>query len=64
MSVERDLVVIEGSSAREVGEVAAMVGAGPVYRLSERVSSFEDAYFELAGTLSRPSSTTPDERST
>ncbi|MEO5839015.1 MAG: ATP-binding cassette domain-containing protein [Acidimicrobiales bacterium] len=55
-SVEGDLLVIEGSSAREVGEVAATIGAGPIYQLSERAKSFEDAYFELA-TLTPPSTT-------
>ena len=60
-SVDGDLLVIEGSSAREVGEVAATIGAGPIYQLSERASSFEDAYFELAGTLARPA-TTSNER--
>jgi ABC-2 type transport system ATP-binding protein len=64
VGVDGDLLVIEGSSAREVGEVAASIGAGPVYRLSERVSSFEDAYFELAGTLSRPSTPAGADRST
>ena len=64
VGIEGDLLVIQGSSAREVGEVAATIGAGPVYRLSERPSSFEDAYFELAGTLSRPSSTSTTEGST
>ena len=60
-SVDGDLVIIEGTSAREVGEVAATIGAGPIYQLSERASSFEDAYFELAGTLARPA-TTADQR--
>jgi ABC-2 type transport system ATP-binding protein len=64
VSVESDLLVIQGSSAREVGEVAATIGAGPVYRLSERPSSFEDAYFELAGTLGRPSTISTTEPST
>jgi hypothetical protein len=32
----------------------APVDAGPIYRLAERTGSFEDAYFELAGTLSTP----------
>ena len=61
-SVDGDLVIVEGSSAREVGEVAATIGAGPIYQLNERSSSFEDAYLELAGTLARPSIASTDER--
>jgi ABC-2 type transport system ATP-binding protein len=55
VSVDGDLLVIQGSSARDVGELAASIGAGPVYGLSERASTFEAAYLELAGTLGRPS---------
>lgn len=62
VTIDGDLLVIEGSSAREVGEVAGTLEAGPVYRLHERERSFEDAYFELAGTLSRPSSAPTGER--
>jgi ABC-2 type transport system ATP-binding protein len=54
---EGDALLIEGISAREAGETAAAVGAGPVYWLTERTSSFEDVYFRLAG----PSSITPAE---
>jgi ABC-2 type transport system ATP-binding protein len=57
-SVDGDLLVIEGTSAREVGEVAAAIGAGPIYQLNERTTTFEDAYFELAGTLARPATIT------
>jgi ABC-2 type transport system ATP-binding protein len=64
VSVDGDLLVIRGSSAREVGELVATIGAGPVYRLSERATSFEDAYFELAGTLGQASSTPTTEPST
>jgi ABC-2 type transport system ATP-binding protein len=51
--VERngDLLVVEGTSAEEAGELASAVGAGPLYWLSERTSRFEDAYFQLAGSL-------------
>lgn len=62
ISVDGDLLIIEGVSAREVGEHAAAVGAGPVYSLSERASSFEDAYFQLAGSLTNPRATGADER--
>ena len=48
---DRDLLVIEGLTAREAGELAATVGAGPIYHLNERAATFEDAYFALAGTL-------------
>ena len=64
VAVDGELLVIQGSSAREVGELATSIGAGPVYRLSERASTFEDAYFELAGSLGRPSSTSTTEPST
>lgn len=63
VSVDGDLLVIVGSTAREVGEVAARTGAGPVFQLNERTSSFEDVYLELAGTLAEPSTTTANERS-
>jgi ABC-2 type transport system ATP-binding protein len=49
-----DLVVLSGPSAREIGELAAAADAGPVWWLAERATSFEDAYFELAGSLARP----------
>jgi ABC-2 type transport system ATP-binding protein len=58
-----DLLLLEGSSARDVGDLADRTGAGPIYRLSERASTFEDAYFELAGTLGRPSGTSTTEPS-
>jgi hypothetical protein len=64
VGVDGDLLVIEGSSARDVGELAASVGAGPVYGLSERASTFESAYLELAGTLGRPSDASTAESST
>jgi hypothetical protein len=37
-----DAVLIEGLSARETGELVAAVGAGPVYGLTERTTSFEE----------------------
>jgi ABC-2 type transport system ATP-binding protein len=49
--LDSDLLVIHGMSAREAGELAAVVGAGPVHWLTERTSSFEDVYFRLAGSL-------------
>jgi ABC-2 type transport system ATP-binding protein len=61
VSVDGDLLVIQGSTAREVGEVAASIGAGPVFQLNERTSSFEEVYFDLAGTLATPSNATTDE---
>ena len=64
VSVDGDLLVIQGSSARDVGELAASIGAGPVYRLSERASTFEAAYLELAGTLGRPSNASTAEANT
>lgn len=63
VTLDGDLLVIEGTTAREAGEIAAMIGAGPVYQLGERAGSIEDAYFELAGTLARPSTTATSERS-
>jgi ABC-2 type transport system ATP-binding protein len=49
-----ELLVIEGLSPHAVGEVAAAVGAGPVYWLGERPTRLEDVYFELAGSLTEP----------
>jgi ABC-2 type transport system ATP-binding protein len=49
-----DLLEIAGASARDVGELVSAVGAGPVHWLTERSTSFEDVYFELAGSLARP----------
>jgi len=63
VNIDGDLLIVHGRSAREVGEAVATIGAGPIYRLSERASTFEDAYFELAGTLTRPSTTINGERS-
>ncbi len=63
VGVDGDLLVIEGVSARQVGEVVAAVGAGPIYALAERGGSFEDAYFQLAGSLTSPGATGTDERS-
>ncbi|HEX6421351.1 MAG TPA: ATP-binding cassette domain-containing protein [Acidimicrobiales bacterium] len=56
-AVERDadLLVVSGASSREVGEVVARAGAGPVHRLAERATRIEDAYLALAGSLGRPS---------
>jgi ABC-2 type transport system ATP-binding protein len=64
VAVDGEILIIQGSSARDVGELATSIGAGPVYRLSERTSTFEDAYFELAGTLGQPSTTSTTEVST
>jgi ABC-2 type transport system ATP-binding protein len=60
VGVERDddLLLVDGLSAEEVGEIIAMAGAGPVHRLAERATRFEDVYFELAGTLSAQAPTT------
>jgi ABC-2 type transport system ATP-binding protein len=59
-----DLLVIEGLSPQEAGEIATAAGAGPIYWLSERAASLEDVYFELAGSLAAPSTAplaaTPD----
>jgi ABC-2 type transport system ATP-binding protein len=63
VTLDGDLLVIEGITAREAGEIASTVGAGPVHQLNERAGSFEDAYLELAGTLGRPTTITTDERS-
>jgi hypothetical protein len=41
-------------SAREVGELVASVGAGPVHQLTERAPSLEETYLQLAGTLATP----------
>ncbi len=51
--VERcdDHLVIRGLSAREIGDTVDRTNAGPVFLLNERVASFEDIYFELAGSL-------------
>jgi ABC-2 type transport system ATP-binding protein len=62
VTVDGDLLVIEGLTAREAGEIAARAGAGPTYQLNERAGTFEDAYFELAGTIGSPA-TVDDERS-
>jgi ABC-2 type transport system ATP-binding protein len=48
---QEDLLLIEATTAAEVGEVVSTLGAGPVSLLRERTSTFEDAYFELAGNL-------------
>jgi ABC-2 type transport system ATP-binding protein len=48
------LLLITGMTAREVGDLVAVSGAGPVYHLAERTPTFEDAYFELAGSLAQP----------
>ncbi len=48
--LEGDLVVIEGLSAQEAGELVSSVGAGPVHHLVERRGTFEDIYFDLAAT--------------
>ncbi|WP_345042357.1 ABC transporter ATP-binding protein [Streptomyces sannanensis] len=48
---EGDTLLVEGIGTREVGEIAAAVGAGPVHWLTQRSSSFEDVYFGLAGSM-------------
>lgn len=53
VTIDGDLLVIEGVSAREAGELASTIRT-PVYWLSERATSFEDAYFKLAGSLAGP----------
>jgi ABC-2 type transport system ATP-binding protein len=63
VTTDGDALVIEGRSAREVGELAGLLDAGPVYRLTERAGDFEDAYFELAGTISGLPSSSTHERS-
>jgi ABC-2 type transport system ATP-binding protein len=50
VSQEGGMLIIDGVSAREVGEAVALADAGPVHRLSERAGTFEDVYFELAGS--------------
>jgi hypothetical protein len=62
VQVRGERLVLEGISAREAGEIVEAAGAGPVHHLSERTSSFEDAYLELAGTLTRRSSTANDQK--
>jgi ABC-2 type transport system ATP-binding protein len=57
VDINGDDLVIEGSSAREVGDIVADLAAGPVYQLAERTARFEDAYFELAGTLTEQAPT-------
>ncbi len=57
---EGDTLLIEGASARETGELAAAVGAGPVHWLTERPNSFEDVYFRLAGSPIRQPGTAAD----
>jgi ABC-2 type transport system ATP-binding protein len=52
VSADEGLLVVRGISSAEVGEIVAAAGAGPVHGLTERTSSLEDVYFELAGTLS------------
>lgn len=58
--VDGDTLLIEGMSAREAGETVAAVGAGPVYWLTERTRSFEDVYFQLAGSMTGRSSPAAD----
>lgn len=57
-----DLLIIHGMPAREAGEIVSAIGAGPVYWLTERASSFEDVYFELAGSTAAQVSPAADER--
>lgn len=52
--LDGDLVTIEDITAEEAGEIVSTLGAGPVHWLSERAASFEDAYLQLAGTLTEP----------
>ena len=54
VDLDGDLLVIRGITAREAGEIVAAAGAGPVYWLAERANSFEDVYFELAGSMAGP----------
>jgi hypothetical protein len=54
VTADRDRLLIEGISARAVGDATAAAGAGPVYWLTERAGSFEDVYFALAGSMSQP----------
>lgn len=58
VTVDGDLLVIEGTTAREAGETASAVGAGPVYQLAERAGTFEEVYADLAGTIVRPAGIT------
>ncbi|HEX5996955.1 MAG TPA: ATP-binding cassette domain-containing protein [Jiangellales bacterium] len=60
LTEDGDAVFIEGMSAREAGELVAAVGAGPVYGLTERATSFEDVYFRLAQSTPGQSSMTTD----
>jgi ABC-2 type transport system ATP-binding protein len=57
-----DLVRVAGASAQEVGEIVSAIGAGPVHWLSERSTSFEDVYFELAGSLAAAAGAASDLR--
>jgi ABC-2 type transport system ATP-binding protein len=54
-----ELLLIEGLSPRQAGEVAAAVGVGAVYWLNERTTNLEDVYFELAGSLTQPAPARP-----
>ncbi|HEX6419697.1 MAG TPA: ATP-binding cassette domain-containing protein [Acidimicrobiales bacterium] len=54
-----DLLVVSAMAAREIGEIVARAGAGPVHRLAERAARFEDAYLALAGSLATPPAAPP-----
>ena len=54
-----ELLLIDGLSARAAGELAAAVGAGPIFWLSERTARLEDVFFELAGSLTEPAPSRP-----
>ena len=54
-----ELLLIDGLSTHAVGELAAAVGAGPIFWLSERTSRLEDVFFELAGSLTEPAPSRP-----
>jgi ABC-2 type transport system ATP-binding protein len=47
-------LLVEGWTTNDLGDLVAAVDGGPVHRLQELVSSFEDVYLELAGTIERP----------
>jgi ABC-2 type transport system ATP-binding protein len=50
VEVDGDLLVVDGVTAHDVGLTVSEAGAGPVYQLHERPGSFEEVYFELAGS--------------
>ena len=50
--VRGDLLVVRGAATGAVDAALATVDAGPITRITERPWSFEDAYFEVAGSAS------------